>query len=149
MAYSQPLLLEVGSDSGPTGRVLRVSGRVQDPDPTPWTRHLFGSGSDPTSRVLRSTILATNHPAGSPYHTSTNSYVKTWVRPGPEGFGSGSGYPRVRPEPEGSGSGSDPKPENASGPGRIQPLDFLFSCYGTELVKIVSMTLIATLKSFQ
>ena len=36
--------LEVGSDSGPTGRVLRVSGRVQDPDPTPWTRHLFGSG---------------------------------------------------------------------------------------------------------
>ena len=118
-------LLEVGSDSGPTGRVLRVSGRVQDPDPTPWTRHLFGSGSDPTSRVLRSTILATNHPAGSPYHTSTNSYVKTWVRPGPEGFGSGSGYPRVRPEPEGSGSGSDPKPENASGPGRIQPLVFL------------------------
>ena len=114
--------LEVGSDSGPTGRVLRVSGRVQDPDPTPWTRHLFGSGSDPPSRVLRSTILATNHPAGTPSHPSTNSYVKTWVRPGPEGFGSGSGYPRVRPEPEGSGSGSDPKPENASGPGRIQPL---------------------------
>jgi hypothetical protein len=36
--------VEVGSDSGPTGRVLRVSGRVQDPDPRPWTRHLFGSG---------------------------------------------------------------------------------------------------------
>ena len=33
--------VEVCSNSGPTGWVLWVLGRVQDPDPRPWTRHLL------------------------------------------------------------------------------------------------------------
>ncbi len=103
--------IEVGFDSGLTGRVLRVSGQVQDPDPRPWTRHTFSGPSLNLRGSLRGPSLSLNLWGGSlGWCPSTNSYVKT------------SEDPRVQTRTQRVRVGSDPKPKNASGPGRIQPL---------------------------